>query len=271
MAKAYSTDQLLIDKEALGEYKTKSDEAVDKKVQGVQTTVTEVQSSLGTLESTVTSQGLTINQNKEAISKNTQAIEGKVDKVEGSSLITTAKLAQIDTNANGVSTNAASIATNAGEIAKLKTDKADKSQLTGLATESYVDEKVSSIGDIKGSCLKSELEGKKAECGKNDVFIVTDDSNHMYYFNGTDFVDTNAVAHVDLSNYYDKATIDSSLSNKVDKVEGSSLVTTAQLNQIETNKASIASNASEISTLKTTLNDIKTDIGEFNSQLEALL
>lgn len=232
MAKTYTTQDVLIDVNALKEYKSKSDEALEQKIQEVQGDVTSKGESLSSLQETVQSQGSSIATNTSNIQKNTEALEKKVDKVEGSSLATTAQLAQIETNKNGVTSNAS-------EIAALKTDKADKSQLTGLATESYVDEKISSLGDIKGSCLKSELEGKKAECSKNDVYIVTDDNNHMYFYNGTDFIDTNAVAHVDLSNYYDKGTIDSSLSNKVDKVEGSSLATAAQLTQIETNKTNI--------------------------------
>ena len=168
---------------------------------------------------------------------------GKVDKVEGSSLATTAQLTQIETNKT--------------DIASLKTDKADKSQLTGLATESYVDNKVENLGDLKGSCLKSELEDKKAECKANDMYIVTDDDNHIYFYNGTDWTDTSAKAHVDLSDYYDKGTIDSSLSNKVDKVSGKELVSTTDITQITTNK--------------TNIEDLQTRVGSIESDLDGLL
>lgn len=88
---------------------------------------------------------------------------------------------------------------------------------------------ITALGTIKGSCEKTELEDKKEGAKENDVWIVTDDNNHMYFYNGTDFVDTQAKAHVDLSNYYDKSTVDSTfaktetvtgqLANKADKTE----------------------------------------------------
>lgn len=45
---------------------------------------------------------------------------------------------------------------------------------------------------------------------------------------------------VDLKNYYTKSEIDNQLANKVDKVEGSGLISDTDLNQIRTNKADIA-------------------------------
>lgn len=213
------------------------------------------------------------------------SINNKVDKVEGSGLATTAQLTQIETNKT--------------DITSLKSDKADKSALTDLATKDEVSrtyatkEELANLGDLKGSCLKSELEGKMAECKPNDMYIVTDDSNHIWYYTGTEFVDTSAVAHVDLSNYYDKGSIDSSLSKKVDKVDGSSLATSAQLTQIETNKTDIAglksgkvdnapgkelvsttditqitTNKNSISTLQGTVDTINSDLSELATFLE---
>ena len=89
-------------------------------------------------------------------------------------------------------------------------------------------EEIGALGTIQGSCKKTELDSKKEGASVNDVWVVTDDDNHMYYYNGTDFVDTQAVAHVDLSNY-------------VEKEQGKSLVSDTDVTQITTNKNDIAS------------------------------
>lgn len=198
-------------------------------------------------------------------------VSNKVDKEQGKSLVADTDVTQITTNKT--------------DIASLKSGKADKSQLTGLATETYVDGKVENLGDLKGSCLKSELEDKKAECKANDMYIVTDDDNHIYFYNGTDWTDTSAKAHVDLSNYYDKSTIDSKF---VEKVSGSSLITSAQLQQITTNQTNITSlqtgkvdkvsgkdlvataDITQITTNKNNISSLQTSLSTIESDLSTL-
>lgn len=109
----------------------------------------------------------------------------------------------------------------------VKTEDADKNYVKSSEFDSKIDEKIGTLGIIKGSCEKADLESKKESAKENDVWIVTDDDNHMYFYNGTDFVDTQAKAHVDLSNYVEK---------DGDKV----LVSPTDVTQITTNKTDIA-------------------------------
>lgn len=127
MAKTYTTQDVLVDVNALKEYKSKSDEALEQKIQEVQGDVTSKGESLSSLQETVQSQGSSIATNTSNIQKNTEALEKKVDKVEGSTLITTAKLALIDTNA-------ANISSQGEDINSLKTGKVDKVEGSSLIT-----------------------------------------------------------------------------------------------------------------------------------------
>ena len=84
---------------------------------------------------------------------------------------------------------------------------------------------MTSLGTIQGSCEQADLETKKQDAGVNDCWIVTDDDNHLYYYNGEDFVDTNAKCDVDLTPYLKTETADSTyakqtdLQSKADKTE----------------------------------------------------
>lgn len=109
----------------------------------------------------------------------------------------------------------------------LKSSDAQSTYVKEADFDSKVDGKIGTLGVIKGSCEKADLESKKEGAKENDVYIVTDDDNHMYFYNGTDFVDTQAKAHVDLSGYVQKD------GNKV-------LVSPTDVTQITTNKTDIA-------------------------------
>lgn len=113
------------------------------------------------------------------------------------------------------------------ESTYLKSETAETTYVKEADFDSKVDAKIGELGVIQGSCEKTELESKKESAKENDVWIVTDDDNHMYFYNGTDFVDTQAKAHVDLSNYVEK---------DGDKV----LVSPTDVTQITTNKTDIA-------------------------------
>lgn len=110
----------------------------------------------------------------------------------------------------------------------LKSSDAESTYVKESDFDSKVEAKIGEFGTIQGSCEKADLESKKEGAKENDVWIVTDDDNHMYFYNGTDFVDTQAKAHVDLSNYVEK---------DGDKV----LVSPTDVTQITTNKTSIES------------------------------
>lgn len=110
----------------------------------------------------------------------------------------------------------------------LKSSDAESTYVKEADFDSKVEAKIGEFGTIQGSCEKADLESKKEGAKENDVWIVTDDDNHMYFYNGTDFVDTQAKAHVDLSNYVEK---------DGDKV----LVSPTDVTQITTNKTSIES------------------------------
>lgn len=109
----------------------------------------------------------------------------------------------------------------------LKSTDAESTYVKEAEFDSKVEAKIGALGTIKGSCEKADLESKKEGAKENDVWIVTDDDNHMYFYNGTDFVDTQAKAHVDLSGYVVKD------GNKV-------LVSPADVTQITTNKTDIS-------------------------------
>lgn len=115
------------------------------------------------------------------------------------------------------------------ESTYLKSETAETTYLkTTDAQGTYATkEEIGALGTIKGSCEKADLESKKEGAKENDVWIVTDDDNHLYFYNGTDFVDTQAKAHVDLSGYVAK---------DGDKV----LVSPTDVTQITTNKTDIA-------------------------------
>lgn len=75
---------------------------------------------------------------------------------------------------------------------------------------------MAALGTIQGSCQQSELEEKKQSSSVNDCWIVTDDDNHLYYYNGEDFVDTNAKCDVDLTPYLKSETADSTYAKQTD-------------------------------------------------------
>lgn len=56
--------------------------------------------------------------------------------------------------------------------------------------------------------------------------------------------------------------LESNLDNKVDKVEGSSLITAAQLQQIETNKTNIETIQKQLEGIETTLTGLNTRLGK---------
>ena len=113
------------------------------------------------------------------------------------------------------------------ESTYLKSETAETTYVKESEFDSKVEAKIGALGVIKGSCEKADLESKKEGAKENDVWIVTDDDNHMYFYNGTDFVDTQAKAHVDLSGYVVKD------GNKV-------LVSPDDVTQITTNKTDIS-------------------------------
>lgn len=99
----------------------------------------------------------------------------------------------------------------------LKKDEVDTT-LTDYAKSSEVAEtyatktEMTNLGTIVGTCEFADLEDKKAETGTGDCWVVTDKSNHIYYYNGTDFVDCGG--DVDLTGYL-KSTVAESTYAKI--------------------------------------------------------
>lgn len=75
-------------------------------------------------------------------------------------------------------------------------------------------EEMTNLGTIQGTCEKEELESKKEGASVGDCFVVTDDSNHIYFYNGTDFVDTGN--DIDLTPYLKSAEAETTYVKKTD-------------------------------------------------------
>lgn len=78
-------------------------------------------------------------------------------------------------------------------LSKNDYDDAAKAIVDGVA-ETYatktevtaMSETLSKVAGVKGSCTKEDLATKKEESNKGDIYVVTNDDNHLYMFLGAD-------------------------------------------------------------------------------------
>lgn len=185
-------------------------------------------------------------------------IDKKVDKLEGHGLypdVDKTKLAGIDEGAQKNNITSVKVNNQAQTIGEdgtlnldiesvigtefvkpddLNTQLEDYAKTEDIQSTYATKAEMTALGTIQGSCEQADLEDKKASAGVNDCWIVTDDDNHLYYYNGEDFVDTGAACDVDLTPYLKSADADgkfatqTELEKKADQSAVDSLTSTME-------------------------------------------
>lgn len=89
------------------------------------------------------------------------------------------------------------------EFGDFATRAAVDAHFTEAAKTYATKDEVASLGVILGDCTHVELEGKKSDniTKKGDSWVVTDRDNHIFYYNGDDFVDLGGSIETDLAPY----------------------------------------------------------------------
>lgn len=94
----------------------------------------------------------------------------------------------------------------------LKSEDASSTYLTQTTAESTyakatdlsaVQEKIGKIGEVKGATTKEELSTLEPEPNKGDIYIATDDENHLFMFVGQEQPGADENGFVDLGNHID--------------------------------------------------------------------
>lgn len=161
--------------------------------------------------------------------QNSELTEQLSSYAQTSSLSDYLKKTEIDTELTDY-VKSESLTTTLGDYLKkdeIDTTLTDYAKTSDLASTYATKSELTNLGTILGECEFADLEDKKEGATLGDCYVVTDKSNHLYYYNNTDWIDTQTV--VDLTPYLKKteaestyakqATVTSGLAGKADKTE----------------------------------------------------
>lgn len=77
----------------------------------------------------------------------------------------------------------------------------DLGYVDGDAVDGKISDAVNKIGTVKGACTKAELASKKTGANLQDIYVVTDDDNHLYMFIGVGATGADANGFVDIGTH----------------------------------------------------------------------
>lgn len=159
-------------------------------------------------------------------------------------------------------------------------DLEDYAKSSEVATQ--IQEATNKIGKVRGTATKSQLATLSETANNQDIYVITDDDNHLYMFVGkgvagadaNGFVDLGT--HVDLSNYVQSETLTNTLKDYAKSSEVSSTYATkeelaekADDEDLQTLSSKVSGIETDVNTNKGNITNVTNDLAGFKTTVDS--